>query len=262
MALLKRLLRRRNAAAAAAGPGPGPGPGSGAGAAPRLPRLKVVLMSATLDAALYSGYFGGCPGELPGGMERRGNAPCDSAAAGGALRCARSCPLAKVSMPFALDPAPKPPPTPPLLPPQSFRARGAPSRWSGCSWRTCTRRRATAWTPGRGGQQPLEGTGPTWCSARLPAGCLAAGAGGAAAGGSSSAHALRFPLASHTRDRAALRAGGPGGAARGVKAAAKGDARRAGLLRAGWGDDEADAGPVNPYYDPDRYQDYSVVTRR
>lgn len=29
----------------------------------QLPRLKVVLMSATLDAGLYSTYFGGCPGE-------------------------------------------------------------------------------------------------------------------------------------------------------------------------------------------------------
>jgi hypothetical protein len=59
MALLKGILARRNSKAAAAaakrGPGAGPGP------------LKVVLMSATLDAALYRNYFGGCPGERGGG---------------------------------------------------------------------------------------------------------------------------------------------------------------------------------------------------
>ena len=57
MALLKGILSRRNSpaavAAAAKGRG-GPGP------------LKVVLMSATLDAALYRNYFGGCPGEEGG----------------------------------------------------------------------------------------------------------------------------------------------------------------------------------------------------
>jgi HrpA-like RNA helicase len=53
MALLKRLLRRRNAAGH-----------PDTNAASKLPRLKVVLMSATLDAGLYSAYFGGCPGEF------------------------------------------------------------------------------------------------------------------------------------------------------------------------------------------------------
>jgi len=58
MALLKRLIRRRNSPPAAAPQLPD---------APRqrppkqLPKLKVVLMSATLDAGLYSNYFGGCP---------------------------------------------------------------------------------------------------------------------------------------------------------------------------------------------------------
>lgn len=33
------------------------------GAPPPPPRLKVILMSATLDAALFADYFGGCAGE-------------------------------------------------------------------------------------------------------------------------------------------------------------------------------------------------------
>ncbi len=28
---------------------------------PRLPKLKLILMSATMDATVFSGYFGGCP---------------------------------------------------------------------------------------------------------------------------------------------------------------------------------------------------------
>ena len=54
-ALLKGLLveRRRSQ-------GTGGGP---AGRGQGLPPLKVVLMSATLDAAMFARYFGGCPGE-------------------------------------------------------------------------------------------------------------------------------------------------------------------------------------------------------
>ncbi|KAG2435548.1 hypothetical protein HYH02_011842 [Chlamydomonas schloesseri] len=54
IALLRDLLAARRAereAAAAAGGGGGPPP----------PQLKVVLMSATLDAKLFANYFGGCP---------------------------------------------------------------------------------------------------------------------------------------------------------------------------------------------------------
>jgi hypothetical protein len=62
--------------------------------------------------------------------------------------------------------------------------------------------------------------------------------------------------------RAALRPGGRGASARAAKTAAKGDARRAGLLRAGWGDDEADCGALNPDWDDEAYADYSALTRR
>ncbi|CAL8464644.1 g4179 [Coccomyxa elongata] len=34
------------------------------------------------------------------------------------------------------------------------------------------------------------------------------------------------------------------------------------LVKAGWGDDAADAGALNPHYDPDMYADFSVATRR
>ena len=66
------------------------------------------------------------------------------------------------------------------------------------------------------------------------------------------------PSAALRWDRAAAR----GAAAAAAKAAARGDARRAGLLKAGWGDEEAGAGPLNPHYDPDLYQSYSLSTRR
>ncbi len=33
-------------------------------------------------------------------------------------------------------------------------------------------------------------------------------------------------------------------------------------MQAGWGDDAADAGVLNPHYDPDMYADFSVATRR
>ncbi len=33
-------------------------------------------------------------------------------------------------------------------------------------------------------------------------------------------------------------------------------------MQAGWGDDAADAGALNPHYDPDMYADFSVATRR
>ncbi|KAG2438593.1 hypothetical protein HXX76_005143 [Chlamydomonas incerta] len=56
IALLRDLLAARRVereAAAAAG--------GGAGGPPPPPQLKVVLMSATLDAKLFAGYFSGCP---------------------------------------------------------------------------------------------------------------------------------------------------------------------------------------------------------
>jgi hypothetical protein len=57
LALLRRVLAARNTHnAKAKGGGSSGGPGV-------LPPLKVVLMSATLDAGLYSKYFGGVPGE-------------------------------------------------------------------------------------------------------------------------------------------------------------------------------------------------------
>lgn len=37
---------------------------------------------------------------------------------------------------------------------------------------------------------------------------------------------------------------------------------RQGLLQSGWGDDEADIGPLNPNYDPEFYSRYSDATRR
>ena len=33
-------------------------------------------------------------------------------------------------------------------------------------------------------------------------------------------------------------------------------------MQAGWGDEGADVGPLNPHYDADTYQDYSQSTRR
>ncbi len=33
-------------------------------------------------------------------------------------------------------------------------------------------------------------------------------------------------------------------------------------MRAGWGDEEADEGALNPNYDPDQYADYSAFVRR
>lgn len=34
------------------------------------------------------------------------------------------------------------------------------------------------------------------------------------------------------------------------------------LMQAGWGDEGADVGPLNPHFDADAYQDYSQSTRR
>ena len=33
-------------------------------------------------------------------------------------------------------------------------------------------------------------------------------------------------------------------------------------MQAGWGDEGADVGPLNPHYDADAYQDYSLSARR
>jgi hypothetical protein len=129
MALLRRLLRRRN------GKGGGESGGSASGAAAqRQPRLKVVLMSATLDAGLYSAYFGGCPGvwTLFRGLH--------------ALICRIFAVLFCVFPPrrgASKHTHAKPAATPPNKYKQCCRARGAPSPWSGCFWRTCTRPRAT-----------------------------------------------------------------------------------------------------------------------
>lgn len=60
MALLRGIIcQRRQAMAAAAADVSRDGSSSPAVAAP----LKVVLMSATLDASLYCQYYGGCPGK-------------------------------------------------------------------------------------------------------------------------------------------------------------------------------------------------------
>ena len=34
------------------------------------------------------------------------------------------------------------------------------------------------------------------------------------------------------------------------------------LMQAGWGDEGADVGPLNPHFDADMYQDYGPSTRR
>jgi HrpA-like RNA helicase len=77
LALLRRVLAARNthnARAKAGGSSGGPGV---------LPPLKVVLMSATLDAGLYSKYFGGCPGEA--GQGKAGCVECCVVDAGNAF---------------------------------------------------------------------------------------------------------------------------------------------------------------------------------
>lgn len=67
MALLKDVMAQRRAAWDAWRAARGQG--QHAAAAPP-PPLKVVLMSATLDAALFSNYYGGCPGALRRGAGR------------------------------------------------------------------------------------------------------------------------------------------------------------------------------------------------
>lgn len=43
---------------------------------------------------------------------------------------------------------------------------------------------------------------------------------------------------------------------------AGGDKSRQALLKGGWGDEEADTGPLNPNYDPELYESYSTSTRK
>jgi hypothetical protein len=138
MALLKRLLRRRNA-----------------GAGQRLPRLKVVLMSATLDAALYSNYFGGCPGE-------RRTPPAEAPSRNKGARLLGT-PAERARRAFA-HPHPSAPPLTAVLrtgrstpaAPQCCRAPAAPSRSNVCSLRTFMSRPATDWT-----REPGEWMGGT-----------------------------------------------------------------------------------------------------
>lgn len=172
MALLQRIAAARNAAADAAGvrlrgqadpgavrtadasTGPLSGPAWQHG---RPQRLKVILMSATLDAQIYSSYFWGCP----------------------VLSC-----------------------------------------------------------PGR--------TFPV--SVHYLEDCYAA---------------TRYVLAPDAR--AALRAGSAAAAAAAAKrkASARGNAGKAALLAAGWGDEESlHSGALNPWYDPDRFAAYPERVRK
>lgn len=55
--------------------------------------------------------------------------------------------------------------------------------------------------------------------------------------------------------------GGAGSGAVARAAAAGGDAARAALFKSGWGDEEADAGPLNPEYDGSLYAGYGTTVR-